>query len=71
MPRVRERSTSTSTWESNIVVLYIFKIGSLSQHREARKVASHGGLAQLAERVLSMHEVSGSIPEFSILLPFA
>ena len=25
-----------------------------------------GGLAQLAERVLSMHEVSGSIPEFSI-----
>lgn len=24
-----------------------------------------GGLAQLAERVLSMHEVSGSIPEFS------
>lgn len=25
-----------------------------------------GGLAQLVERVLSMHEVSGSIPEFSM-----
>jgi hypothetical protein len=25
-----------------------------------------GGLAQLAERVLSMHEVAGSIPAFSI-----
>jgi hypothetical protein len=24
-----------------------------------------GGLAQLAERVLSMHEVWGSIPQFS------
>ena len=30
-----------------------------------------GGLAQLVERVLSMHEVSGSIPEFSTRLPFA
>ena len=29
--------------------------------------ATSGGLAQLVERVLSMHEVSGSIPEFSIL----
>ena len=28
--------------------------------------ATIGGLAQLVERVLSMHEVSGSIPEFSI-----
>ena len=27
--------------------------------------SSCGGLAQLVERVLSMHEVSGSIPEFS------
>ena len=26
-----------------------------------------GGLAQLVERVLSMHEVLGSIPKFSIL----
>jgi hypothetical protein len=26
----------------------------------------NGGLAQLVERVLSMHEVSGSIPEFSM-----
>lgn len=26
---------------------------------------NNGGLAQLAERVLSMHEVLGSIPKFS------
>ena len=26
-----------------------------------------GGLAQLSERVLSMHEVDGSIPAFSIM----
>ena len=29
-----------------------------------------GELAQLAERVLCMHEVAGSIPAFSILLMF-
>ena len=28
-----------------------------------------GELAQLAERVLSMHEVAGSIPAFSSLVP--
>jgi hypothetical protein len=27
--------------------------------------STSGGLAQLAERVLSMHEVLGSIPKFS------
>ena len=30
-----------------------------------RGIGIFGGLAQLVERVLSMHEVSGSIPEFS------
>ena len=33
-------------------------------------VSKIGGLAQLVERVLSMHEVSGSIPEFSTRLLF-
>ena len=32
-----------------------------------REVFHLGELAQLAERVLSMHEVAGSIPAFSIL----
>ena len=43
-----------------------------SVHRQTneftRPQVTVGGLAQLVERVLSMHEVSGSIPEFSILL---
>lgn len=52
---------------------------SLAQHAMCHKVhmqiytksltdvttSKAGGLAQLVERVLSMHEVSGSIPEFS------
>ena len=32
---------------------------------EVLGVCLTGGLAQLAERVLSMHEVLGSIPKFS------
>ena len=36
-------------------------------HRNPTMSQEIGGLAQLAERVLSMHEVAGSIPAFSML----
>ena len=35
-----------------------------------RELREFGGLAQLVERVLSMDEVAGSIPSFSIFSPF-
>ena len=49
-----------------LVNLYIVMLVELS----TEELVLIGGLAQLVERVLSMHEVSGSIPEFSSVYIF-
>ena len=47
---------------------YHYRIrSSASRSSVTVPVTADGELAQLAERVLSMHEVAGSIPAFSIL----
>ena len=58
-----QQLTTAKTTTHSLVDL--IDIGSC---RQMLRHAITGGLAQLVERVLSMHEVSGSIPEFSILL---
>ena len=59
-------SDQRGSWPQEVVGLSVsFK------YKYHATVGDDGGLAQLVERVLSMHEVSGSIPEFSsgTLLP--